>query len=97
VFLLELLRNNDFFLNLNFFFFFRSDLTPAEKHTVILTNILRIQKGAGVNELCMNLICKDREVTLKIEDEGIRSLMISGLVALVDRLKRKMNSQKKPA
>lgn len=75
--------------------FFRSDLTPSDKHHVILTNILRIQKGAGANELCMNLICTDREITLKIEDEGIRTLMISGLVALVDRLKRKMNSNKK--
>ncbi len=55
-----------------------------------------MQKGAGKNADCINLVCTGRDVTLKIEDEELRQLIISGFVALVDRLAKKAAKQKAP-
>lgn len=67
---------------------YREDLTPTAKSSVPLREIKRIQKGSGKYELCLNLICTQREITLQIEDDELRKLIINGLIGLVDKLKR---------
>ncbi len=54
----------------------------------MLRDIQRIQKGSGKYELCINLICKEREITMQIEDPELRKLILSGMVALVEKVKR---------
>jgi hypothetical protein len=71
-----------------FFIFYREDLIPVTKSSVLLKEIKRIQKGSGKYDLCLNLICSQREITLQIEDNELRKLILSGLVALVDKLKK---------
>lgn len=63
-------------------------MVPVMKSSVALTDIKKIQKGSGKYELCLNLICAHRDITLQIEDGELRKLVLSGLIALVDRLKR---------
>jgi hypothetical protein len=68
--------------------FFREELIPVEKSSVALADIRRIQKGSGKFELCLNLICTHREITLQIEDDELRKLVLNGLIGLVEKLKR---------
>ena len=71
-------------------------MIPHDKHLVLLSGIVRVQKGAGKNSDCINLVCTERDVTLRIDDEELRHLIISGFVALVDRLSKKASKQKAP-
>ena len=66
---------------------YREELVPVLKSSVALADIRRIQKGSGKYELCLNLICVNRDITLQIEDNELRKLVLNGLIALVDRLK----------
>lgn len=73
----------------------REELVPVLKSSVALADIKRIQKGSGKYELCLNLICTNRDITLQIEDNELRKLVLNGLIALVDRLKYSTTTEAK--